>query len=272
MPYLTTERLDAAGLRLDAAGPVLTITLNRPDVRNAQTPAMWRALAAIGSAVDGDIRVVVLRGAGPSFSAGLDRRMMTPEGIDGERNLPEIAALPDDVALAQIGAYQEAFTWWRRPEILSVAAVQGAAVGAGFQLALACDLRVIADDARFCMREPALGLVPDLGGTKPLVEAVGYARALEICATGRWVDAHEAVDSGLATVGVQAPELDGAVSDLVAALTVAPVAAVRATKALLRDAAGRSYAAQLDAERRAQLGRLRDLAAGLGTGPTDLAR
>ena len=57
-------------------------------------------------------------------------------------------------------------------------------MGAGFQLALACDLRVVADDARFAMRETSLGLVPDLGGTQPLVEAVGYSRALEICVTG----------------------------------------------------------------------------------------
>ncbi len=62
-------------------------------------------------------------------------------------------------------AFQEAFTWWRRPDLVTVAAVQGHAVGAGFQLALACDLRVVADDAQFAMREPSLGLVPDLVGT-----------------------------------------------------------------------------------------------------------
>ncbi len=70
--------------------------------------------------------------------------------------------------------------------------MQGHAIGAGFQLALACDLRVLAEDARFSMAEVTLGLVPDLAGTKRLVELVGYARALEICATGRRIDATEA--------------------------------------------------------------------------------
>jgi enoyl-CoA hydratase/carnithine racemase len=264
MPYPTAKQLDDAGLRLDAAGPILTITLDRPDVRNAQTAAMWRVLAAIGQAIASDVRVVVLRAEGPAFSAGLDRRMMTPEGIAGEPTFAETAALPDDAALARIATYQAAFTWWRRPGIVSVAAVRGAAVGAGFQLALACDLRVIAEDARFTIREPTLGLVPDLGGTKPLVEILGYARALEICATGRWIDAGEAVTSGLATTCVPPHELDDTVSDLVAAMTATPVEAVRATKALLTAAAGRSYDEQLDAERRAQLDRLRDLVEVIG--------
>jgi enoyl-CoA hydratase/carnithine racemase len=260
MPYPTADELDRAGLRLEVEGPVLTVTLSRPEVRNAQTPAMWRALAAIGASVRPEVRVAVVRGDGPTFSAGLDRQMTTPDGIAGEPTFPQIAAMPDAEALGVIERFQAAFAWWRRPDLISVAVVQGAAVGAGFQLALACDLRVIADDARFCIREPALGLVPDLGGTKPLVETVGYARALEICATGRWVDAHEAAETGLATLRVAIDELDATVADLTAALTVAPAAAVRATKALLVEAADRPYDAQLRAEREAQLTRLRDLA------------
>ena len=74
------------------------------------------------------------------------------------------------------------------------------------------------------MRETSLGLVPDLGGTQPLVEAVGYARALEICATGRWVGAEEAAATGLATVVVPREDLDAATADLVAALLAAPAA------------------------------------------------
>jgi enoyl-CoA hydratase/carnithine racemase len=185
---------------------------------------------------------------------------MTPDGIAGEPTFPEIAAMSDADADALIERFQAGFGWWRRPEIVSIAAVQGAAVGAGFQLALACDLRIIADDARFCMREPSLGLVPDLGGTKPLVEAVGYARALELCATARWMDAGEAISSGLATACVARDQLDATIADLVAALTAAPVGAVRATKALLAGAADRTYEDQLRAERTAQLGRLRELA------------
>ena len=110
-----------------------------------------------------------------------------------------------------IATWQEGFTWLRVPTFVSIAAVRGAAVGAGFQLALACDLRVLADDARFCMQEPLLGLVPDLTGTKPLVDLVGYSRALEICATTRWVAADEAREIGLATAVVPGDELDDAV-------------------------------------------------------------
>ncbi|HYJ69002.1 MAG TPA: enoyl-CoA hydratase/isomerase family protein [Nocardioidaceae bacterium] len=260
MSFPSEDQLDEAGLRVDVDGPVLTVTLNRPDVRNAQTPSMWRALAAIGDGLDAEIRVAVVRGAGPTFSAGLDRQMMTPDGAAGEPTFPEIAAMADADADAVVERFQAGFGWWRRPEIVSIAAVQGAAVGAGFQLALACDLRIIADDARFCMREPALGLVPDLGGTKPLVEAVGYARAMELCATARWMDADEAVATGLATACVAGDQLNATVADLVAAVTAAPAAAVRATKALLVDAADRTYDEQCRAERVAQLARLRELA------------
>jgi enoyl-CoA hydratase/carnithine racemase len=240
-------------VRVDRDGPVATVTLARPEKRNAQTPLTWRALEAAGRELlaDDAVRVVVLRAEGESFSAGLDRAMFTT-GVDGEPGLAELAAL-DDVALdAAIEGFQGAFTWWRDPRVVSIAAVQGHAVGAGFQLALACDLRVLADDARLAMREPSLGLVPDLAGTKPLVDAVGYPRALEICTTGRWVGAAEAAELGL----------DAAVSDLAAALLAAPVGAVRATKALLLGAAGRTHAEQQAAERAAQAGRLRDLAKG----------
>jgi len=226
---------------------------------------MWRDLTAIGHDLlaDDTVRVVVLRGEGESFSAGLDRAMFGA----GTGDEPGLAALAgsDDAALdATIAGFQEAFTWWRDTRVVSIAAVQGHAVGAGFQLALGCDLRVLADDAQLAMKEPSLGLVPDLAGTKPLVDAVGYSRALEICATGRWVDAAEAVRIGLASVVVRREELDQAARDLAAALLAAPAEAVRATKSLLLGAAGRSHAEQQAAERTAQAGRLRDLAGGAG--------
>lgn len=251
------------GVRLEVDGAVATVVLDRPDKRNAQTPAMWRALADIGDSLDPAVRVVVLRGEGASFSAGLDRRMFTPDGIPGERSLFALTELDDDALTAAIEGYQRAFTWWRRPELLTVAAVQGHAVGAGFQLALACDLRVVADDAQFAMLEPSLGLVPDLGGTKPLVDLVGYARALEICATGRSVDAAEAADIGLATIVVPAAELLATVDDLTDALATAPHGAVAGTKRLLQGAGTRGYDDQRAAERREQASRLRDLAAGM---------
>ena len=226
---------------------------------------MWRDLAAIGRDLlaDDTVRVVVLRGEGASFSAGLDRAMFTT-GVDGEPGLAGLAAYDDAGIDAAIAGFQEAFTWWRDPRVVSIAAVQGHAVGAGFQLALACDLRVLADDAQLAMREPSLGLVPDLAGTKPLVDAVGYSRAMEICATGRWVDAAEAVRIGLASVVVRREELDQAARDLAAAVLAAPAGAVRATKELLLGAGARTHAEQQAAERTAQRGRLRELAGGTG--------
>ncbi|WP_448333926.1 enoyl-CoA hydratase/isomerase family protein [Streptomyces sp. DSM 41534] len=252
--------LDKDGVQLTVDDTVATVTLTNPAKRNAQSPALWRALAEAGKRVPGTVRVVVLRAEGKSFSAGLDRQAFAPEGFDGEPSFLDMARGSDSELDATIAGYQEAFTWWRRNDIVSIAAVQGHAVGAGFQLALACDLRVCADDAQFAMRETSLGLVPDLTGTHPLVGLVGYARALEICATGRFVHAEEAERTGLANLVVPAAELDGAVQDLAAALLAAPRDALIETKALLRGAVGRTYEEQRAAERGAQARRLRDLA------------
>ncbi len=98
------------------------------------------------------------------------------------------------ISIRPIAGYQAGYRWLRNPRFVSIAAVQGHAIGAGFQLALACDLRILADDAKLCMKEPALGLVPDLTGTKPLVDIVGLARAIEICLTARMVGADEAAE------------------------------------------------------------------------------
>ncbi|GEB53856.1 enoyl-CoA hydratase/isomerase family protein [Streptomyces cacaoi] len=255
--------LEKDGVRVTADAEVATVTLAHPAKRNAQTPAMWRALAEAGRVLPGGVRVVVLRGEGKSFSAGLDRQAFEPEGFEGEPSFLDMARGSEAELDALIAEYQEAFTWWRRPDLLSIAAVQGHAIGAGFQLALACDLRVCAQDAQFAMRETSLGLVPDLGGTHPLVNLVGTARALEMCATGRFVHADEAERLGLANLVVAPDELDGAVADLSAALLAAPRNAVVETKVLLAGAAGRGYDEQRAAERAAQGRRLRDLA-GLG--------
>jgi enoyl-CoA hydratase/carnithine racemase len=246
-------------VRFEVDGGVGTLTLDRPGERNVMTPATWGALAAVGRALPEDVRVVVVRGAGTSFCAGLDLRVLSPRGNSGDTSILDVLALDDAGLDAAIAEWQDGFTWLRQPDIVSVAAVQGHAVGAGFQLALSCDLRVLADDAKFSMREPALGLVPDLTGTKPLVECVGYSRALEICATTRWVEAEEAVRIGLASLVVPRADLAGAVSDLVAALLAAPRSAVSATKELLLGAAARDLDAQRAAERRRQVPLLRSL-------------
>jgi enoyl-CoA hydratase/carnithine racemase len=217
---------------------------------------VWAALREIPRRLPGDVRVVVVRGEGRAFSAGLDL------SVAGSI-VSEFAQLPAADAQARIAEAQEAFGWLRRPDLVTVAGVQGHAIGAGFQLALACDLRVLADDAQLAMAEVTLGLVPDLGGTKRLVELVGYGRALEICVTGRRLDAAEALRMGLANLVVPAAELDAAVADLTAAVLAGNRDAIIEIKSLLAGAAGRSYQQQARAEREAQHRRLRDLA-GLG--------
>jgi enoyl-CoA hydratase/carnithine racemase len=272
-----TVPVETAGLRYRVDGPVATVTLARPERRNAQDPAMWAALRSIGDSLADDVRVVVVRGEGRSFSAGIDRSLLAAGDGGRPPALLDLASMDDMARDARIAEYQGAFSWLRRPRLISIAAVQGHAVGAGFQLALACDLRVLSDDASLSMRETSLGLVPDLGGTGPLVAAVGYSRALEICVTGRWIGAVEAGELGLATIVVPRRELDAAVADLVSAVTAGPYGAVTATKALLLGAATTAHVEQLRAERIAQAARIRDLAAsargnhsGTGdVGPTD---
>jgi enoyl-CoA hydratase/carnithine racemase len=242
-------------LRVERDGSVLTVSLANPERRNAQTPSLWLALAQVARTLDPQVRVVVLRGDGQSFSAGLDRAMLAPGGIQGEPDLVGLALDGAEAAAEAITPFQQGFAAWAQAPAVVVASVQGHAIGAGLQLALAADLRVVSDDVQLAMRETSLGLVPDLGGTGPLVALVGLARALEICATGRFVGAAEAVATGLANVAVPRDQLEGTTADLVAALLAAPEAALRELKPLLRGAATADRETQLRREREAQ-GRL----------------
>jgi enoyl-CoA hydratase/carnithine racemase len=247
---------DEAGVRYDLDGPVATVTLSRPEVLNAQTPGMWAELANISRKLPGDVRVVIVRGEGRAFSAGLD---LSAARGEGDSSLATLAQLSPSECADRIAGFQSAFTWLRNPSIVSIAAVQGHAIGAGFQLALNCDMRVLADDARFSMAEVTLGLVPDLGGTKRLTELVGPSRALELCVTGRRVAADEAERIGLATAVVPGGDLTAAVADLAAAVLAADAGAVAEIKALISGAQLRSYADQDRAEREAQTRRIREL-------------
>src|SRR3954462_9762559 len=270
---MTPEELGAAGLRYDVSGAVATVTLSRPEVRNAQTPLMWRTLATIGAEMPDDVRVVVLRGEGRSFSAGLDRAMLDPSvAAEDPDSVLGMLRRGDDEISATIDEFQQGFTWLRDPRFVSIAVVQGHAVGAGFQLALSCDLRILGHDAQLCMKEPALGLVPDLTGTQPLVRSVGYSRALEMCATARVVGAAEALEGGVAAGGCPVPDPDAPLADLVAALTVPMAGAVRETKALLMAAPERTLDEQRRWEREAQVRRFRELAALLAGWPATSRR
>jgi enoyl-CoA hydratase/carnithine racemase len=253
---------DADGwVRIRRDGVVLTVTLDRPDQLNAQTPATWAALAEVGRSLADDVRVVVVRGEGRAFSSGLDRSLFSTDP-DTPGGLGDLARMPEDLAQERIRGYQGAFRWLRSPGIVSIAAVHGHAIGAGAQLALACDMRVFTQDAQLRLPEATLGLVPDLTGTSSLVELIGYSRALELCLTGRAMGAAEARGVGLANLVVPGAQLDATIEDLVAALTAAPAGASRATAELIRSAVHNTHEEQDLAERTAQVARLRELAGG----------
>ena len=135
-PAASTGAPSTDQIRTELSGDTLTVTLNRPEVRNAQTPQMWRTLASIARGVPAHVRFVLLTGSGVDFSAGLDRAVLADTGTDGM-----IAALQAD-ATGFIEAAQEGFRAWQQIPQTVIAAVQGNVIGAGFQLALASDILI----------------------------------------------------------------------------------------------------------------------------------
>lgn len=257
-------------LKVETDGAVRTITLDNPARLNAQTPSLWRALAEEAQSLaeearslPEEIRVVVLRGAGSSFSAGIDLALFSPAGVPNEQSLLDLARGGPEHIRGGIAAFQAGFVSWAEVPAVVIAEVQGHAIGGGFQLALAADLRVIATDAKLAMRETSHGIVPDLGGTKGLVDIVGYSRALEICATGRVVTGEEAGRLGIANVVAPPERLGEATQQLVEAILAAPRPALRALKPLLRAAVGADLSAQCQRERETQVGLLLGLMAAM---------
>jgi enoyl-CoA hydratase/carnithine racemase len=125
-------------------------------------------------------------------------------------------------------------------------------VGAGFQLALSADFRLLCTDAQLRLSEVALGAIPDMTGTAPLVRTVGYSRALELCVSARPIGAEQAAALGLATRVAALGQLDETLAELVASALQHPAHAVRAVKAALLDASARTMAEQAAVERRLQ--------------------
>lgn len=203
-------------------GDCATVTLARPEVRNAQTPDMWLKFAQIAASIPASVRFVVLVGQGQDFSAGLDRNALAGSMIADLQRDPH----------GFISAAQEGFAAWSRLPQTVIAVVQGNAIGAGFQLALASDLIVAAPDSRFAMREASIGLVPDLGGTGALIDALGYRRSFALCATGEFLGAEEAHRWGL--VHRVAEDREQALAELLEQLRSVDAGAVTDLKTLLR--------------------------------------
>ena len=219
-------------------GGVLTITLNRPDVLNAFNAAMHRALqAAFKEARDDEVRAVVVTGAGRGFCVGQD--------------LTEFREAAGDIGGRLRASYHPTILGLRGLEKPVVAAVNGAAAGAGVSLALACDLRVAADSATFVPAFINIGLIPDSGCSYFATRLLGYARALEWLATGRRLTAAEAHAWGLVSEVVEADALSSRAAALAAELAALPTRGIALTKRLLDHAQTATLEEQL--EREAQL-------------------
>ncbi len=229
-----------ASVEVTFSGPRADLRLNRPDVLNAMDMEVFDGLAAAADEIADSpaTRVVVVTGEGRAFSAGID------VGAIGS-----IAGSTEEtVARAQAGFRKIAAL-----EMPVIASVQGFAFGAGLQLALACDIRVIARDAKLGLLEANFGLIPDLIGSTRLPQIVGAGRAKKMIWLAERIDGAEAGRIGLAEVVVEAAALQEATDELAGRLAEAPVTPVRQAKKLIDASASLSVNDGMDAEAAAQL-------------------
>jgi 2-(1,2-epoxy-1,2-dihydrophenyl)acetyl-CoA isomerase len=216
-------------------GAVLTITLNRPDVLNAFNAAMHQALGeALEEAADASVRAVVLTGAGRGFCVGQD--------------LTEFRESAGDIGDRLRGNYHPNVLAIRRLEKPVIAAVNGAAAGAGLSFACACDLRIAADSASFVPAFINIGLVPDSGGTYFITHVLGYARAFEWMTSGRKLTAAEAHQWGLVSEVVESDALAARAAEVAAEYAVRPTRGVGMSKRLFAQAFENTLEEQLELE------------------------
>jgi enoyl-CoA hydratase/carnithine racemase len=219
-------------------GAVRHVVLNRPDKRNALNDELILGIrtALEAAAADRDVLCVVVRGAGPLFSSGMDLA-----------GLAALAADPDRLREFRRPILD---TWNLLEEMAkpTICQVHGACIGGAMELALACDLRVMAADAFIGMPETRVGLIPDVGGSSRLPAVVGLGRAKELVMTGRMIDGTEAERIGLVNRVAPPDELDRATDELVAELLACAPVAVGHAKRVLDAAAKPALAATLEHE------------------------
>ena len=203
---------------------VLTVTLNRPDKKNAITQAMYAALseATERARTDDAVRVLLFRAEGDSFSAGNDIGDFIALGAQ--------AAGPLDLSVFR---FLKALADLDRP---AVAAVKGRAVGIGLTLLLHCDMVVVAEDALLSAPFVNLALAPEAASTLLLPQVIGHQRAFELFALGQAIDGRTAQAWGLANRCVPADQVEATASDLAAQIAARAPNSIRRTKALMRDA------------------------------------
>lgn len=216
-------------------GAVLTITLNRPDVLNALNAAMQEAFgAALADASDPEVRAVVITGAGRGFCVGQD--------------LTEFRESAGDIADRLRANYHPNIRAIRALEKPVIAAVNGAAAGAGVSLACACDIRLAADTATFVPAFINIGLIPDSGGSFFIHRLLGYARAFEWMASGRRLSAAEAHAWGLVSEVVEADRLGERAGEVASELAALPTRGIGMTKRLFDSAQTATLEEQLELE------------------------
>ncbi|HZQ58966.1 MAG TPA: enoyl-CoA hydratase/isomerase family protein [Acidimicrobiales bacterium] len=239
-------------IEFERRGRVGWLRLNRPDKLNAMNALLWAELAELGPQLrdDPDLRAVVVTGNGRAFSAGIDLSSFDADGGAGRgadgaagagaRSGPPAVLTERSVEDREraIAAVQEGYLWLQEAWYPTIAAVRGYALGAGMQLALACDLRVAARGTKFGMLEATYGLMPDLTGTQLLPRVVGPSKAKELIFTAAQVDADEALRIGLVNQVVDDGALEETVTALATKLAGQPPIAMRWAKQAV-DAAGR---------------------------------
>jgi methylglutaconyl-CoA hydratase len=213
-PILVEERRGAA----------VWLTLSRPGAANALSRALVRELgarlAAVPSTISSELRAVVLTGgSGRAFSAGADlKERLTMSRDDTRAFLDELGAVVDVLAALPVP---------------TIAAINGAALGGGLELALACDVRLAAEAAELGLPEARLGIIPGAGGTQRLARVVGVARAKELILTGRRIDAATAREWGLVSRVMPAVELAAATERMVEEIAACgPLAVAEAMAAI----------------------------------------
>jgi enoyl-CoA hydratase/carnithine racemase len=201
------------------ASGIVVLRLNRPEVKNALNMDIRQALADAAGRIAGDdeIRCVVIAGSDEVFAAGADIRLLADMDAAGVRAL-------------ELHKYWDAVTAIPQPVI---AAVNGFALGAGCELAMACDMIVAGEDARFGQPEVRLGIMPGAGGTQRLIRAIGKARAMRLALTGEIIDAATADAWGLVSEVVDAGQATKRALEIARRIAKGPARAHRAIKAAL---------------------------------------
>jgi len=234
-------------IRLERDGDVVLLTFHDPDRLNAMTEPMGHALAAATRKLAGDdgLRAAVITGSGRAFSAGGDLDMIEDKARQGQESP---GGATREANRAFMGRFYRLYLSVRELPFPTVAAINGAAIGAGMCVALACDLRIAAREARLGLNFNRLGIHPGMGATWTVPRLVGPAHAAELLYTGRLLQGEEAAAIGLVNRAVPRDEVLDTALELARAIAQNAPQAVRGTKRALAHTETASLDQQLDFE------------------------